>query len=93
MKQKTLVRIACFTSFLNLFLGFYFYSVNLNLSIILFSGSVFSLFIMENPKLFLCKNVKELDEIIPQSKSKKYLFLPISICALMFLVELYCLIS
>lgn len=93
MKPKTLVRVAWFTSFLNLFLGFYLYSVNYNLSIVLFSGSIFSLFMMDNPKLFLCKSVKELDELISQAKSKIYLFIPISICALMFLYELYSLIN
>lgn len=93
MKQKTLVRIACFTAFLNLFLGFYLYSANFKLSIVLFSGSIFSLFLMDNPKLLLCKSIKEVDELIPHAKSKIYLFLPISICALMFLFELYSLIS
>lgn len=74
MNEKNIKIYVVIMIVVSLFLSFYLVTKNIHLSIILFSGSIFSLFLLKNPKLLLCKSIKEIDDLIPVLQGKSYFY-------------------
>lgn len=73
MKKKSLIYLMFLFMSISFLMSLYYIANNIYLSIILFSGGIFFIFLSKNPALLMATSISEIDEIIPKLKGKTYL--------------------
>ncbi|KZN45719.1 hypothetical protein [Pseudoalteromonas luteoviolacea] len=77
MSEKSIFWLLNVVSFLNFSISLNFINSDFFLSVFLFSGGWFFLFLSKNPRVLLSKNVQEVDRLIPGVKGVGYLFISV----------------